>query len=424
MYPAVKPNGAVSGSRDVIHPDFLDEYVFTGERYLQCKQMWDECLAVQGGDPDAAVIAYGGVLLSDRTYHADQIQNQTDLAEWITLAMFPVMGWVVEKATGEDESVSSMIEDQTFQRVVRILICILQGYHPTQVGNREVTDLFQSLMPTCTAFFINRLLARHGRRIYRIAPTLELALLNTQLRGYPADELRLPVACIYIHTPKKFQIYNADTGWHTCDGAYLSEYQYRDRRIWKVLLIGGSNNLDQPLDDALWFFTVGMEDAVSVEGCLEASMRSIDAHTVVRDSGQEKEIRASIIDVFRYLMNVVIYCTRPDADLVMRDASLEYQRLKDRMMKAKGKKREKLKKRLRVMKERREHYLGSRTVIERGAEPRECEGRKTGRKLTVRYLHPGYYARRGKEKVWTWNRPHWRGPEEAPLTTGTSVLVK
>jgi hypothetical protein len=135
-------------------------------------------------------------------------------------------------------------------------------------------------------------------------------------------------------------------------------------------------------------------------------------------------------ETFRYLMNVVVYLTHPDADKRLCDASPEYEALRDRMLKAQGAKREKVKARLRGMTPAPRILLGGNLYCGnrlRGEAPEHATN--TGRKQKVRGLVSGHWRMvpcgTGKlERRLKWIEPFWRGPESVPLTAERNRVVK
>ena len=282
---------------------------------------------------------------------------------------------------------------------------------------------------------------RSQRQIYTVTPDLEWGLRNTELRGFRASNLRLPFPCVYIELPRDMQIWNADTGWHPADGAYLIEFDCvgspednfgypEGTRMWQIILTGKSKEEGQPLDDAVYYYRIGLQDDLSIEGAVEKAlgvMRSEKGAT----PDMEKviaydEMESTMFEAFRYVMNVMVYCTSKASDRLFVDASSEYQSLKQRMMKAPGKKRDRIKKRLRGMKARPRILVGGKLYTGnrlRQQEHQDGDVRPSdGRRVKVRHIVAGHWREQAcgpgwKDRRTTFIEPHWRGPEHAPLTS-------
>lgn len=329
-------------------------------------------------------------------------------------------------------------------------------YTMTQImaGPEPEPLLAEQVRMTVFASLISRFhfkaLEYYGKKIYEVSPDLSYALLpeHTAIKDYPADHLRLPFPAIYVELPPKFRIYNELTSWHSAAGAYISEDVLRTPRVWRIVLVAGKNENSKglPYDDAIYHFTVFLNEGETVDTCLKHTAAhamgersdqilatkdgDIEISSEVIESHREiwKLMYEHTISAFRYIMNVVLYATSSEADQMLCYASKDYRALHDRAMRAQGQKRKKLFGRLRERHDDEKHiYLGGSFTIDRKkSEEDEGEG-YSGTKQKVRYMVSGHwrsqaYGKDRKLRKPLWIKPHWRGPEMAPVTERTRKL--
>jgi hypothetical protein len=259
---------------------------------------------------------------------------------------------------------------------------------------------------------------RAGKKIYEMSPGLADRLLHTELRGVDAEDLRLPYPAVYMIIPThlQFKINVYDTGWHEVDGVYITEDNkliFSDTtsadtppRGWRIMLVGKSKNEDI-LDDALFFFTVPMPEGQKIDDCLDAALGKW-AH---ENHGQDIAIIRSI---FRLLMNAILYATSSEAEVFPYIRDKETRQLIERMKKAKGGKKDKIKQQLKG-KSRQEVILLGRNI--KGFDDTSEGLDRTGRPLEVRVRVAGhwrhYWVGQGRsERVRRWIQPFWRGPQD------------
>lgn len=296
--------------------------------------------------------------------------------------------------------------------------------------------------------------ASAGRKTYTMTSNISYGLRNTNLRQYQCDWLRAPVPACYIEFPKgefSFTTYSdeltpSDTGFVTLpvEGAYILEDTTPvGMRLWRVVVICQYH--DRPSEQVhINHYYIPLRDGATVDACLNEAMLMMRGEQVCNvplpnneigkvghisgnvEKWDDKVVKSSE-EIFRFLMNCVIYITRDDADLVFADTSPEYSRMKSRMLAAKGHKREELKKRLRVLKNNVRVVVGKNYTINRWNDKHASQGEDSGRHINVRTLVSGHWRNQpcgtGRlERKVIWIEPHWRGPEEAPLTSKRAVV--
>jgi len=344
-------------------------------------------------------------------------------------------------------SFATFSHSHPFVLLLYLMTQIMAGPNPDPLSEEQIRmTVFASLISR----FHFKALEHYGKKIYEVAPDLSYALLpeHTAIKNYPADHLRLPFPAIYVDLPSKFRIYNELTSWHQAEGAYISEDVLRSPRVWRIVLVAGKNENAEglPYDDAIYHFTVFLKEGETVDTCLkltaahamgektdqilvtpegdiEISSEVIEAHREIWKLMYEHTVEA-----FRYIMNVVLYATSSEADQMLCYASKDYRALHDRAMRAKGKKRKKLFARLRERHDDEQHiYLGGSFTIDRKKVDEEEGESRTGTKQKVRYMVSGHwrsqaYGKDRKLRKPLWIKPHWRGPEMAPVTERTRKL--
>lgn len=259
---------------------------------------------------------------------------------------------------------------------------------------------------------------RAGGKVYQASREMELALLNTDLRGYPCNELSLPYQTIYMKLPEALETYHEQWGWKKPDGAYIIQWKEGNTTKWIITAVCGEGE-----KEALLTYMIKLPQDLTVEQALKLSKKEMTSRLDIAGStGDKAKVVKRIFEIFRYIMNMAIYVTRPDADLILKDASREYNQLRERMLRARDKKREKLKKKLRAMKHYPRTIVGSNIIIDRkDYEEAPAHKSQTGSKLKVRTLVSGHWKRQVcgpsfSERKWVHIQPYWKGPEQAPIT--------
>jgi hypothetical protein len=418
-----------------VHPERLEANI--GAEYAEVKALWDSC---QVASFDTQVSLYYAEFIS---YLQKNKMSEVRYRNFINAAMWPPMEAVIAASPDPDSFtvVSSTPEIASLYRV------FMQIY---SVGSGADASVFREmLLTTFVAYYIRYQHQKHRSQIYTVSPDLEHALLHTELRKYPVDMLQLPFPCIYVELPEQFRVYNRITGWHAAEGAYVVSDDATQHRSWRIMMTGKPQEGAFEDDDSLFHFTMEMPEGSTVEDAIKHTFsKFIDSPMVeeeveingnickVRRGFESEEQRDhfknmedKMVPVFRYIMNVVIYTMSTDADITFWNASKEYRRLRDRAMKAQGSKRKKLFSRLNSVDAEPRTLLGRNLVVDRKKDSVEY-GQATGRgKWAVRTYVAGYWNTYWVGKGRTERRtmlvkPHWRGPEEAPLTRTERRVAK
>lgn len=294
-----------------------------------------------------------------------------------------------------------------------------------------------------------------GKKTYVVAPKLTEALKATKLSKYPADLLRAPAQSLYVEFPPgafEFTTYSdditkSDTGFVSLpiEGAYvLEDTSPLGLRLWRVVVI--CQYRDTPSDNVhINHYYIPLKEGASVDECLADAVGMMKGEKeyvlTIPDEGDvgkigginfnnvswDDRIVDSAKEIFKFLMNVVIYVTRSDADATFVHVSPEYENFKARMLKAQGKKREDLKARIRKLNPGTRVLLGKSYTIKRWDDKTAAQSPGEGRHITVRTLVSGHWRNQacgvGKlEHKTIWIEPFWRGPEAAPLTAKRAVV--
>jgi hypothetical protein len=407
--------------RILTHPELMDSYPADLHRLFE--EEWRKVLE-EGKPFRAAVPEY-----MDRVFSLPQVregklkksimQNRIDgpIADLSTF-MWPVFDYCQNRCTNPAD-VNEVLRDGEIGYAAD---CFGFGM---KIGHDEGS---RSGLTSTIISRIFRVAFRHaGDKTYTVADDLAWALKNTELRGVPANELRLPLPVIYFELPTGYKVYNKDTGWHEAAGVYVSESEWEGERLWRIILVGLSKDPGNPMDDAIMFYTIDLPNGVTVDSRVETILKQASFPGVPGDKWVE--VRESFRQVFNFVMNAALYATHDDVDQMLSDASPDYRRLRERLFKAQGKKRGKIRAQMRQTASRPRVVLGGRVVIDRKKDDLEGDpgASQTGRRWKVRTLVRGHYrwqahgpGRSLRKRIWI--RPHYAGPQHAPLTKKVTEL--
>lgn len=261
----------------------------------------------------------------------------------------------------------------------------------------------------------------NGKRVYTVSPGAAQRFLLTELRGIRGDDLALPYPSIYIEIPRElgFKIHNVLSGDHPAVGVWVTETIALGSRTWGFCIEGAPTGMRTVDDGALAHFFLPPLDERPVDDILADMAEHFRAH------GEERRVALNLspdgselddwLAVFRWVLNLTFYVTRPGFDdLEHVELNPEAEALWRRIQRApQGKKRERLKERLRGVERRPRIYIGGKIALDTDL-PRRVGA--VGKALAVRTLVAGHYQRyhvgAGRtETVWKYRAPFWRGPE-------------
>jgi len=280
--------------------------------------------------------------------------------------------------------------------------------------------------------------------VYSVSPRLARLLQQTDLKGVDCNLVRAPHHVMFVEIPTSsgLQVFNRDTGWHPVEGAYVVETdRVFDPEVFKtrkepplprleagetfreirVQVIGKSKNTRNVWDDACFNFRIPMDEG-TIEDAINREMGLV-SHLWGR---HHKEARQVVHGLFNFVVNVLLYCTSIDVDIVTR-LNPDWEVVNNRMRKAKSdKKRKRLQRELGKIDRQETQVIGSRLVV--GKPPLDQESRDrtpqgTGQKLRTPHRVAGHWkgvwvgsedAERAKEigprrKAPKWIQPYSRG---------------
>lgn len=292
-----------------------------------------------------------------------------------------------------------------------------------------------------------------ARKTYTITKDLADALRATSLKQYQAEWLRAPSVACYIEFPKgefNFTTYSdtltpSETGYVSLpvEGVYLLEDTTPvGMRLWRLVVV--CQYKEPPSAQVqINHYYIPLRDGDSIDHCVAESIEMMQGKkhcTITTPNGEksvigkghdggwgwDSKITKCSEEIFRFVMNAVIYITREDADLTFVHVSPEYERFRARMLKAKGDKREELKQRMKHLDPTRRTLVGKSYTIKRWEKTLSSEGGE-GRHITVRTLVSGHWRNQPcgaghLDRKVIWIEPFWRGPEAAPLTEKRAVV--
>lgn len=376
--------------------------------------------------------------------------NTAEVAALIAdCALYPLN--TLMKESEHTYSYHMLTRNRDYNHFCEMLARMLMGVDSVSAASHEVASAIQTHN---IASFASLAWMMSGKKTYTVAKDLTTALRATKLNTYAADWLRSPAPAIYVEFPPKqftFTTYAdnitpSDTGYVTLDveGAYiLEDTSPQGMRLWRIVVIcpyvGQPSRFvhvnhyyiplyeNKPIGDCVY-------DAVAMmkgEKVCEVSIPGNEIGKIGVLGGKhtswDKRIISSAKDVFHFLMNIIIYVTREDADAILVNVSSEYSKYRSRMLEAKGNKRDSLKEHLKKLNSGTRILLGKNYTIKRWDEKTASQHADGGRHITVRTLVSGHWRNQafgvGKlEHKTIWIEPFWRGPEAAPLTSKRATV--
>lgn len=288
--------------------------------------------------------------------------------------------------------------------------------------------------------------AQAGQRVYQVSPGLAQQLRDTELRGLDSDDLHLPFENVYLETPPVlgFKVWNNLTGWHECEGIYLTEdnsgmvQEFPEGRegkpvlahrpgwrCWRFMVVGRSKNPENELDDGLYYFQVDLPPGVS----LDAALHNSTIRYLATGCENMEELWEPM---FRWALNAMLYATCADAESLPTMINREARQLWERLQKLPaGAKRDKLKTEFKKLDPQKRIVLG-RAIVYISRDQAEAEDRAAhgaGKPLVLRVRVSGHYKRqfygvRRMLRKRLWIQPYWKGPEDGVLSSAVHKLVK
>lgn len=294
-----------------------------------------------------------------------------------------------------------------------------------------------------------------GQKTYLISEGLTDALKVTKLRQYPTELLKAPSPALYVEFPLgafKFTTYAdaitpSDTGYVSLpvEGAYiLEDTSPLGMRLWRIVVV--CQYTDTPSKAVhINHYYIPLYENQFVDVCLKDAIAMMKGEKVCevpipgnetgkigvlsdKHNAWDKKIVDCAEEIFRFLMNVIIYITHGDADETLLNSSPEYAKYRNKMLTAQGKKRERIKAKLKTLNSGTRILLGKNYTIKRwDNDESKTAGEPTGRHINVRTLVSGHWRNQvcgvgGLERKVIWIEPFWRGPEAAPLTEKRAVV--
>lgn len=309
----------------------------------------------------------------------------------------------------------------------------------------------------------------HGRHHYTISDGLATQLALTELRGLRSEDLRLPYQSIFVEVPphlgfKVFGMSNAGPRVEPVEGIFITEdntdgakpqivdddgnpinassynltdpdrkvrarFEFQPGRAWRIMvmsrpfLIPGTDTGEDEYDAVHSYFTLPLREGASVD---DEIARILTDYGAGEDDTKVKIVE-TLIPTWKWLANVLMYATTPDAEIDAIRANPEADALWRRIEKLPkvSAKRDRLKDRLRGMDPQKRTRLGKSVAFTPALRKLYDDHREGGgAKLRVRTLVAGHWQRfaagKGRvDRVWKFRAPFWRGPEDGPVATET-----
>jgi len=277
---------------------------------------------------------------------------------------------------------------------------------------------------------------RFGRQVFSIMPTLARMLVDTDL-DVDTDLLKMPHRSIYLtFPPDLFRIWNQMSGVHNVEGIYVCEDPWdiekefknlrtdtsvaeklnvEQNRVLRVLLVGSTNN-DNALDDALFHFRVDIGPGTLgqyIEKVTELAMEIISSSQF--DSVRGNKSLLEIQHIFRFVANVLLYISSSHPD-VTKQFPDKFRKEMEKCKRLGGGKSRKGKRAA----ERARRYTSIPRIVLGANIPKDHYQPGTGSKVSKRFKVKGhwrtYTSMRYTEEVrgkTVWIKPFYKGPEMA-----------
>ena len=236
----------------------------------------------------------------------------------------------------------------------------------------------------------------HNPKDYEITDGLAEQLLHTEIRGVRQAEIKLPFDALKIHLPLSVFPKAGFVILH-CHSYVMVDYRN------------------------VFMFTPNLAMTVYRR---DGSLRTIislrlDPDIDIHETKSQIKRGDDLDRIPEWILNVVLYMTSSEVRSETKATNLEYVALTDRLNKAKGTKREKIKER------RRSLDPSYRIILGVGVPRLSMQG--TGTNLLVRTLVAGHWRNqvcgpKNTLRKHIWIQPFWRGPDLAPATAPIRVM--
>jgi hypothetical protein len=294
----------------------------------------------------------------------------------------------------------------------------------------------------------------YGRHHYTLSDGLATQLALTELRGLRSEDLRLPYTSVFVEIPPHLGFKVLGTSkvgerLEPVEGVFITEddndgtmpglvylpdenpdqevnarLQFNPGRSWRILIVSRPFSISDvvgsegnPYDTAQSYFRLSLREGESVDD----EIARITSGTISLNGAE------TVLPLWRWLVNVLMYATTPDAEVDAIRANPEADGLWRRIEKLPkvSAKRDRLKERLRGLDPQHRTHLGKSVAFTPALRKMYDDHREGGgTKLRVRTLVAGHWQRfatgKGRvDRVWKFRAPFWRGPEDAPIAEET-----
>lgn len=298
-------------------------------------------------------------------------------------------------------------------------IMVREGFK-SRLGDQKAQELANSYVDALQSPWIQLFIEWDtvGRKEYLVSNGLTSRLKNTVLKGYPCSSFKLPYDSFYIDLRNYGEF--SDVALEGCLVSY-----FEGAHKFGIYIITGKEARSKPMIQSLG---ADLEMYSTLDETLKASFDTV--HVDVRSNSSEiallsEQYKKPWEALFRYVVNVVLYATMPDAENEFEYYDPKYKRSLQKLKKHKkgSKKHTKAKEALGRASKAGYEYLGGSIRVDRSLD-RDSSGRLAGdgsRTLSVRSLVSGHWRDQPygpgmayRKRIWI--EPFWRGPEGAPIT--------
>lgn len=295
----------------------------------------------------------------------------------------------------------------------------------------------------CGQFTVSFHLAAYeafGKHRYVVSEGLATLLALTELRGLKVEDLKLPHKSLRLDVPSclGLKVQDESGEWQAVRTVFVHEDTKDDSstpgsviagRSWRILGFSDMHRSEYGSDSAQAFFSIPLIIGDTAEEAVTRMRSRQEQNNKLPDLSPKSEaVVQSWVDVWRWVMNVMVYATTPDseADHVRGNADAESIWRRIQKVPKGSPKREKLNEQLRGMDQQWQTVLGRSVSLTPALREmyEHSQSQGNGNPLRVRTLVSGHWQRFAAgpgrlERVWKYRQPFWRGPEDGPVVVGT-----
>lgn len=334
------------------------------------------------------------------TYKLDQFSIRTDASEHYLSTLVAHIGFGIGRRLADELWQAQGATFNLFEACIHGTAILTSAISSSAARERFQAIIVEKyrLLTFVFSGIVSVLVQRRAVRIYSVRRDLCMALRGTRLRGITQGDVTLPEPYVFVHL---------DDGQDSF--CTIAQMTGENDEPFLGFNLGAANDKERLCDRGGAFIlpaSTSLGDLYDVESPSVGSLCTTN-------------------DILATVNNALLYITNNEHDVVRGGVDPVREALQERMLRAKGMKRERLKARLREIPECPVFTVGGTYVIDKRMT--EGTGLATGRHLNVRFIVAGHWRQQtcgagGQQRRLTWIAPHWKGPELAPITRSVGIV--